>query len=372
MDVEELQVNGLYDPNAPDSEARRALLQYLVDRGATVEQMQRAQENGTLTRLAGDLELRPEPGEYTIVEFAARMRMPVELVERIWSAAGLPALEPEVEFFRERDVATFEAFRSGAALLGEDVTVQFTRVLGSSMARIADAAVTAFVVHVEGKLAELGASPLDLARANVAGTRSLQSLPAAMEVLFETHIEHAKLREQLSRVPASEYDTARLAIGFVDLVGYTALAQQLSNSELSDAVSDFEETASDVVTARQGRVVKLIGDEVMFVVHDPIVACETALDIIATVAAHPVLETARAGIAFGDLVRRGGDYYGPLVNAAARSVKVANPGTVLATVEVRDAVRDGSDELRISPIGARRLRGFEQPVRLYKIARQAS
>jgi len=369
MDIEELQVNGLYDPDAPGAADRLALLEFLGERGATVEQMRGAAAHGALFNLAGDLELRPEPGEFTIAEFAARMRMPVALVERIWSAAGLPALDPETRFFREHDVSTFDAFRAGAALLGERVTVQFTRVLGSSMARIADAAVTAFVVNVEAKLAEQGAAEVELARANVGAVKSLDSLPAAMGVLFEAHLEHAILRERLSRAAVFQFETARFAIGFVDLVGYTALSQQLSNAELSDAVSEFEDAASDIVTARNGRVVKLIGDEVMFVVHDVVAACEIALEIIETVERHSTLDTARAGIAFGDLVRRGGDYYGPLVNVAARSVKMARGGTVLVTTGVRDDVRDHAPHLRISPIGARRLQGFEEPVRLYKIAR---
>ncbi|MFN8037379.1 MAG: adenylate cyclase regulatory domain-containing protein [Acidimicrobiia bacterium] len=369
MDLEEFQVRGLYDPGVPGAAVRRELLELLVARGATVDELVAADADGRLPLVATDLELRQEPARYTLAEFADRMRMPVALVERVWSAAGLPELDARTTFFRERDVATFEAFRAGASLLGVDVTVQFTRVLGSSMARIADAAVAAFVVNVEAKLAERGATELDLARASIAGIQSLRGLPAAMEVLFEAHVADALLREQLSRSPASQLETAHLAIGFVDLVGYTAMSQQLSNAELSSAVTDFEEIAADAVTARQGRVVKLIGDEVMFVVHDAVGACEAALAIVDAVEAHVVLDTARAGLAFGDLVRGGGDYYGPLVNAAARAAKVAHRGTVLGTVEVRDAVAQHGDGLHTSGIGARRLRGFDQPVRLYKISR---
>ena len=46
--------------------------------------------------------------------------------------------------------------------------------------------------------------------------------------------------------------------------------------ELGDVIDRFEETAHDVVNVRDGRVVKLIGDEVMFVAVDAAAGCDIA------------------------------------------------------------------------------------------------
>ncbi len=76
---------------------------------------------------------------------------------------------------------------------------------------------------------------------------------------------------------------------------------------------------------------KLIGDEVMFVVTDPGAGCEMALELAVRPADHPRLPSARGGLAFGDVLSRDGDYFGPVVNLAARIVKLGAPGIMLAS-----------------------------------------
>jgi adenylate cyclase len=133
-------------------------------------------------------------------------------------------------------------------------------------------------------------------------------------------------------------------------------------------VADFERSTSEAVGARDGRVVKHIGDEVMYVTPNAADACEIALELrdrFDTSQGKPGL---RGGIAFGDLVRGYGDFYGPLVNLAARAVTLADPGSILVTEEVRSASisRPG---LSFAPIGARDLRGFDAPIALYTLER---
>jgi adenylate cyclase len=74
--------------------------------------------------------------------------------------------------------------------------------------------------------------------------------------------------------------------------------------------------------------VKLIGDEVMFVTRDPAAACDIALELFERVAGDPNV-TPRGGIAFGELLLRAGDYFGPIVNLASRVAQIAVPSELL-------------------------------------------
>jgi len=73
-------------------------------------------------------------------------------------------------------------------------------------------------------------------------------------------MEIAIRRNRAARPERAMQDTVRLTVGFVDLVGYTRLSQQLDARALGALVGRFEALASDAVAARDGRVVKLVGD----------------------------------------------------------------------------------------------------------------
>jgi len=124
---------------------------------------------------------------------------------------------------------------------------------------------------------------------------------------------------------AEGIDLVRRSIGFADLVDSTAWTQQLELPALSQALSTFDSTASEVVIGRGGRVVKLLGDEVMFAANDPLTAADIALALVDAFADHDVLPAVRAGIATGDVLARDGDFSGAVVNLAARAVKIARP-----------------------------------------------
>ena len=85
-----------------------------------------------------------------------------------------------------------------------------------------------------------------------------------------------------------------------------------------------------LVVDHGGRVIKTIGDEVLFVADDPAAAAEVAL-AMAERGEDPRdrMPQVRAGLAYGAVVSRLGDVYGPTVNIAARLTSVARPGTVL-------------------------------------------
>ncbi len=366
MTPRELETAGLYDPAAPDAPARLALLDWLSEQGVTLADLIEAKRLGTpLSGLAGDLALRG--GErLTLAEIAARTGMPPERIERINLAAGFPPVAPDERAFGAELVPTFTSFAVGEAFFGEASMLHFIRVLGSSLARVAEALVALFLAKVEAPIVERGGDELALAQANLRAIQALEMVPDAVRATVRTHLEVAIRRLRAARPDRGALDTAHITVGFVDLVGYTRLAREIDVRTLGALVERFEALASDIVTAHDGRVVKLIGDAVMFVAVDPKAACAIALGLVERFADDPAV-TPRGGLALGRALIRGGDYYGSAVNLAARVGELAVPREMLVTDEVAAAARGAA--FRFEPAGRRILKGFDAPVALHALTR---
>jgi class 3 adenylate cyclase len=354
---------GLYDPTAPNAPDRLALLHWIASHGIGVDRMVEAQKSASLTGLVADLVIRPGE-QMSLGEAAAQAELTPDQVRQAWQASGFPTADADALTFTASDVEILRSFRFAAAMFGWSPMLQFTRVMGTSLARIAEAAVSLFTVEVEAGLAERGAGELVLAQANFEATTVLSGLPDVLDILFRDHVEAAIARSRATRVEGDSFGTARVAVGFVDLVGFTPLSLAMPTAELAAMVEDFEGRAADIVVSNGGRVVKLIGDEVMFAAIDPAAACAIALDLVDEfrTSAHVA---PRAGIAYGLVIARGGDYYGPVVNLAARIADLAVPSEVLVSAEVA-----GLDcSFVFEPAGRRLLKGFAEPIPLYSASR---
>jgi adenylate cyclase len=350
---------GLYGEDATGSEDRLAVLRYLTRRGATDDDL--ARNIGDLPALVNELRLRRP--RLSLEEVAARSGLTIEVAKPIARAAGF-VLHRDGEQFVTTDVEVFELARSAVEMFGLEPTLQFARVTASALAQIADAAMTNFGQNVAPALEARQAGDLAVAEATDAATGLLLvGVPAVLNSLFFHACETAVRRVVTSGASV----TSDLTVGFLDLVGSTALAERLGPEELGALISTFEREAAEVVADADGRVVKMIGDEVMFVVSDAFAACRVALELARRVEEHPALPLLRGALASGDLVRGYGDYYGPVVNGAARAVKLAEPGTILATEGVRQ--RTDSAAIDFEPFGERHLRGIDRPVRLFRLNR---
>jgi len=147
----------------------------------------------------------------------------------------------------------------------------------------------------------------------------------------------ASLRRRASL--AAEGDS-RLAVGFADLVGFTPLSQALEPHELAVTVDRFEAIAYEHVPEHGGRVVKTIGDEVMFATEDPVAAAEIALSLAEAYHHEKDLPGVRVGLAAGPVLAWEGDLYGPTVNLASRLVNLAHANSVLVSDELGATLRD--------------------------------
>src|SRR3989442_1209194 len=170
------------------------------------------------------------------------------------------------------------------------------RVLGAAAARVADASVTAFFVNIVPQALENDPSGLELARANAESMILLDGITGGFDTLLRHHIERG-FRPVDAISAAAGIDLARRSVGFADLVDSTAWTQRLDLPALSQALSTFDSTASEIVVGRGGRVVKLIGDSGMFGANDPITAADIALALVEAFANHDLLPAGRGGIA---------------------------------------------------------------------------
>lgn len=354
---------GLYDPTAPNGADRVATLQYLSARGATTDDLAAAVATDTLPNLAGEL-LERRQARVSRRAAAERAGISVELAERISRTAGLGVTDPDDAVLFESDVTMFGVFAVAAEMFGVESTLQFARVAGAALASIADAAMTNFGQGAAPRLDAEHAGELARTQASDLASRILfDDVPDVLVNLFLHHCETATRRVQA----AGNLDTSDLTVGFLDLVGSTVLAERLPAAELGALISSFERDATELVSATDGRIVKTIGDEVMFVTTDAAAACTIALDLAEQVERHPVLPRLRGGLAAGALVRGYGDYYGPIVNTAARAAKLADPGSVLVTDVVR--TRAASEALVFRHVGEHVLRGFDATVALFELER---
>jgi class 3 adenylate cyclase len=365
-EIAALQAAGVYDPAAPNAADRLALLEWLAAQGASVDAMIASGRRGaTLTGLAGDLALRGPDARLTLREVADLAGMAPERIEAIRRASGLPPAAAEERLFGPDDASVFASFGLAASLFGEEPTLHFIRVVGSALARVAEAAVSLFLVTIEEPLRAAGGTETQLAKANLQVMEALRIIPPLTYSLLRAHLETA-IRRMRSAREAQSVDLVRMTVGFVDLVGFTTLSQALSVRELADLVAEFEAVAQDLVAARDGRLVKLIGDEVMFVTVSASAACDVALALVERFW-HDAAITPRGGLATGPLLMRSGDYFGPIVNLAARIAELAVPHEILVTDELR--LSAGETDWRFEPAGKRMLKGFEQPVTLYAVQR---
>lgn len=361
IDLPVLAELGLYDPAAPNAGDRRALLEWLIDEGCTVEEMVQAHERGRLFALAGDRILRPGRDAYTLADVAAKLDVDVGLVHRVWRALGLVDRGTTTPVASPDDV---EALRICAKVLigfGEEHMLALARGYGAAVQRVATAEVSAARLSLDKvSLANTGSEAVT-AREWKGAVEAVPAIGTLLDIVHRHHLESAMRHFELSDSDGlASRRLVRFGVGFVDLCGFTALSQQFDADTLAAYISDLERSAQDIVNANGGQVVKFLGDAVMFVAPH----ADEVADIATSIAATRI--EVRGGLAFGELLAQDGDYFGPPVNLAARLAAAAEPGEVLATADLVGRLGDRCRAEQRPPL---ELRGYAEPVTPYALSR---
>jgi len=128
-------------------------------------------------------------------------------------------------------------------------------------------------------------------------------------------------------------------VGFADIVGYTTATRHADVNELAAMLEAFEEDTAEIIAVCRGRVVKTVGDEVLFVTDTATAIAEIAMRLTDPARGQRGLPELRIGLAMGPVLTRFGDVYGSVVNLAARLTALARPGSVLVDRELAQALR---------------------------------
>lgn len=295
--------------------------------------------------------------ELTSREVADAAGVDLEDARRVWRALGFPPVPEDRPFFNANDVTmlrSLHALRAGGPH-DDAMGMQLTRVTGQAFARLAEAQVASLFDRLERARAagELDA-PVDDALWN--GMNGLLPIfEPFLSYVWRRHLAAAVWRRSLAA--ASPGTEQSLVVGFADLVNFTATSAALDEVELATMVDRFEMRVFDHVPEHRGRVIKMIGDEVMFCTEHVSDAIAIAFALIDAHQEDPALPDIRVGLAMGPTLSWLGDLFGPTVNRASRVVNIARPATVLVSEELVAAVRADA-RYTVRELRAIRLRGI--------------
>lgn len=293
----------------------------------------------------------------TAEEVAERAGISYEKARRLWRSLGFPD-RGGVAAFTDADVTALrtivEAMDDG--LLDMDMALNVARGVGLTMARLADWEVSAITQRAEELFEASGRADDGETSISWMFAEYGASFEQLMTYAWRRHLAAAVARMESNRAPDSGPGTTDLTVGFADIVGFTALSNEVSRQRIGDVVELFESRCGDVINGHNGRLIKSMGDAVLFVNDDPMQAFATAEGIINVIGRDQRMPDVRVGLASGSVVLRLGDVFGPPVNMASRLTAVARRNRII--VDHATAARLPESEIESRPLPPRPVRGF--------------
>jgi adenylate cyclase len=359
----DFEAEGLLD-GAGDRDARLELLQTLEQEGFSLEELREAAAHDRLALLPMERVLAGDGKLHTREELAEETGLDPDFLDAAARALGVPIREPGERAITEEEL---ELSRSAKALLEAGLSpesfLELTAVMSRSMQTIA--------ASLTGVFGEAFLHPGDTERdLGLRYAEALRNLgPLAAPTL--QHMLNLRLREQMREavIGQAELQSGQLAgsqpvtVGFVDIVGFTKLGEDVAPEDLGTVVRGFERAVSAAVEPPV-RLVKTIGDAAMLVAPEPGPLVDAVLGLVERSREDDGSPMLRGGVASGEALPRAGDWYGRPVNLAARLTGFARRGSVVASSEVREAAGDGYEW---SAAGSRRFKGVRGSVDVYRV-----
>jgi adenylate cyclase len=347
-----------------DRAARLELLRALENEGFTLDELREAAAHDRLALLPVERVLAVEGKLYTREELAEETGLDLDFLDEAGRALGVPIRQPGERAITE-DV--LELSRSAKVLLDaglpREAFLELTTVMSRSMANIA----ASFAWVFGEALLQAGDTERDLGLRYAEALRNLGPLAApTLEQMF-----NLRMREQMREavISQAELQSGKLAgaqpvaVGFVDIVGFTRLGEDVSPDDVGAVVRRFERAVADAIEPPV-RLVKTIGDAAMLVAPQPAPVVESVLGLVER--SQDEAPLLRGGVALGDGLQRAGDWYGRPVNLAARLTSFARRGSVVTSKEVREAVGGGYNW---SAAGSQRFKGVKGSVDVFRVRR---
>lgn len=326
--------------------------------GASPEEIDAAEANGTLLALAAERFLLPGERMYSAVDLAQRCGIAEEDLTKMWLALGFPRTEDRT--FTDQDLDAVRTFLQSGSF--SEYTVHETRIISAALARIADV-----FVDEMWESYRAGAQSDREALGSMSAGVDLQRVERMLMYVLRRHLVAGFYRRSALHEQSMRDGAASLAVGFADLAGFSTLSQGMGNAELTDVLVAFEKAAYETVAGVGGRIVKTLGDGVLFTADSAAIAADAGLQLASLAADLPPVHV---GVAFGPVLMRQGDCFGPTVNLVSRIVGCAAGGEVVVD---RTAARVLEDDSRffLEPLGERDLKSFG-PVPLWRLGRSIS
>ncbi|GAA2624113.1 adenylate/guanylate cyclase domain-containing protein [Actinomadura fulvescens] len=265
---------------------------------------------------------------YTRVDAVRLSGVTKEFSGRLWRAFGYPSMPDEAIAYTEGDVAALTRIKRlmDDGVLDEEGVIRLVRAFGQTMTRLAEWQVnllSSMMGNEEPPTNEAVKMIVEIAEKHIDD--------------FEPLVVHAWRRQlaaagtRAMAAVATQDGASRLqtTVGFADMVSFTQMSRELEELELARVVERFEETAADIVAASGGRLVKTLGDEVLFSADSPRLGGEIALTIAEAIKDETEVPDVRVGVAYGPVLPLMGDVFGTTVNLAARLTSLARPGSVV-------------------------------------------
>ncbi|MCV7078220.1 adenylate/guanylate cyclase domain-containing protein [Mycobacterium szulgai] len=356
LDFEALEAAGIANPRE-----RSDLIKYLDDLGFTLDEMAEAESRGRLFGLAGDVLQWSGRPVHTLQSAAEQLGLSADDVAHAWALLGLTAAGPDVPVLSQADVDALATWVALKSVVGEDGAFGLLRVLGAAMARLAEAESTMIRAGTPDIQMTYTRDELATAQAYRSVAEFVPRIGALIDIVHRHHLTSA--RTHFEDVVRDASASVRCGVGFADLSSFTVLTQALTPTELQALLNEFGATVADVVHADGGRVVKFIGDAVMWVSSSPERLARAAVDLVSHPRAREEGLQVRAGLAYGTALAINGDYFGNPVNLAARLVASAAPGQVLTDAALHEQLPDWPAAAR----GPLTLKGFDAPVPAFEL-----
>lgn len=272
-----------------------------------------------------------------------------------WRSLGFTEVGDDVVAFTEADLEALRLTQRmhELGIINDEDEAALIRTLGRSFARLAEWQLSILGDTIDPR--RISAAELDAVIGEVTPL-----IEQVQNYIWRRHVVGAASRALLGPAVDDDGEGHHEAIGFADIVGYTRQSRSLSTEELARLVEGFEARALAIVTAHNGRIIKTIGDEILYAADTAHDAAHIALELVEGHQTGEDVPQLRVGVAWGPVLNRLGDVFGPTVNLASRLTSVARPGRVLIDKELAEAIEGDPDfklrrMRRVSVKGYRRL-----------------
>ena len=343
-------------------EVLQRLRDRLAERGVDEQVLASAVAEGAdgIARMVARYLMFPGARRYTPREIYAKSGVDEEIARALWRAMGFPLVPDDEPAFTDADL---EALQKACLLfdraeMDDTIVLQQARAMSQAVARIA--------ASHQDVIAEIVPQTDPAAAAARALSLADETLPVLDHLLVYMYRRHlAAATEQRMLVSPTPEGGVEMSVGFADMTGFTRLSQELDVRELAQLVDRFNAATADAISSAGGRVVKTIGDEIMFSTLAPAIGAAIAVALLQDVSEVAGIPPLRIGVASGLVIAREGDIFGAPVNLASRLVSLARPGSALIDEATHGALKD-QPGFRFSSLGRQQLKGFGH-VRVFRV-----